>query len=638
MLLTARGWWVLVVASGLVLVGLLALRSITPVPSYLGLTLLAVLGWEGWQFQRRLRGAGERLRLDRELLQDGRSVPNLWVGTPTTMRLKVSNTGHQSLPFVRIVDRLPSRTTSTEPSSLDTRLAARGTATIEYSYQVDQPGRVCFEGCTVHITDLAGLFYSRQFLRVPVEYSVLPPLARHKSRQRRTKRFNALPPPGIHRLRRPGSGDELLDLREYRPGDAPKMIAWKASARRDLLITKELESDVPTRVTLLIDATHSARIGPPGQTPIIRFTDLAAAIAQATISNRDFVGMTLVEEDGVEVMAPARTKVHVLRLLHRLTAAASELPIPEAPDAETLARYAYPLAQELYPDHLTLSVNSRPLGLFWKPIADSRWRYLMFALFTVPMLYSQSWVLESLANISAIFAPTNSTWMLFAGLTLLPIVLAGLLWLFHGMRGFLPPHAKRKNRRKQLALLYTTLDHGQPIQIERYLHDDACFQRRTMEFLTTHRVALPLTIYDRTGRNQYRHLKKADYFAASLTRSMALARDTETFILFLEVLDHTETLAPLLTAIRAARARHHAVFVLLAWPVDVPRDWQPETLPVKLSQMVQEVLIRRVHAEFDVARQALTKAGAVVIVAEAKDSARLILDRLDRLQLQGGRR
>ena len=31
------------------------------------------------------------------------------------------------------------------------------------------------------------------------------------------------------------SGSELLDLRDYIPGDAPKMIAWKASARRDRL-------------------------------------------------------------------------------------------------------------------------------------------------------------------------------------------------------------------------------------------------------------------------------------------------------------------------------------------------------------------------------------------------------------------
>ena len=63
-----------------------------------------------------------------------------------------------------------------------------------------------------------------------------------------------MPPPGMHRLKPTRQrGSELLDLREYRPGDPPKTIAWKASARRDMLITKEFENDVPVRCTLFLD-------------------------------------------------------------------------------------------------------------------------------------------------------------------------------------------------------------------------------------------------------------------------------------------------------------------------------------------------------------------------------------------------
>ena len=42
------------------------------------------------------------------------------------------------------------------------------------------------------------------------------------------------------------------------------MIAWKASARRDRLMTKELESEVPVRCTLFVDASSSVRVGPVG--------------------------------------------------------------------------------------------------------------------------------------------------------------------------------------------------------------------------------------------------------------------------------------------------------------------------------------------------------------------------------------
>ena len=73
-----------------------------------------------------------------------------------------------------------------------------------------------FEGVKVRVADLHGFFYRRVFLRDPVEFLVLPPLTDEEGRQR-DQRFNTLPPPGIHRLRRPGSGSELLDLRITAP-------------------------------------------------------------------------------------------------------------------------------------------------------------------------------------------------------------------------------------------------------------------------------------------------------------------------------------------------------------------------------------------------------------------------------------
>src|SRR5206468_7778196 len=78
-----------------------------------------------------------------------------------------------------------------------------------------------------------------------------------------TKRHNQLPPPGLHRLRHAGSGSELLDLRDYQPGDPPRTIAWKVSAKRDRLVTREYESEVPVRCTLFLDASSSVRVPSP---------------------------------------------------------------------------------------------------------------------------------------------------------------------------------------------------------------------------------------------------------------------------------------------------------------------------------------------------------------------------------------
>src|SRR5439155_4713729 len=136
------------------------------------------------------------------------------------------------------------------------------------------------------------------FLRDGTEYRVLPPLADASGHAPTVKRHNLLPPPGVHRLHRAGTGSELLDLRDYLPGDPPKTIAWKASARRDRLITKEFESEVPLRCTLFLDTSQSVRRGGPGNNALTRLAEVAACVAQANAAARDLTGLCIFDESG----------------------------------------------------------------------------------------------------------------------------------------------------------------------------------------------------------------------------------------------------------------------------------------------------------------------------------------------------
>ena len=81
---------------------------------------------------------------------------------------------------------------------------AIGLPPIEYELTPRGPGVLRFEGVELRVTDLAGFFYHRLFLRAPADVLVLPPLVDDAGKQRADKRFNTLPPPGVHRLRRPG--------------------------------------------------------------------------------------------------------------------------------------------------------------------------------------------------------------------------------------------------------------------------------------------------------------------------------------------------------------------------------------------------------------------------------------------------
>ena len=49
---------------------------------------------------------------------------------------------------------------------------------------------------------------------------------------------------------RRGVGDEVHALRDYRPGDAPRHVAWRASARRDQLLVRDYEAHAPRELWL----------------------------------------------------------------------------------------------------------------------------------------------------------------------------------------------------------------------------------------------------------------------------------------------------------------------------------------------------------------------------------------------------
>ena len=159
---------------------------------------------------------------------------------------------------------------------------------------------------TLQLADLHGLFYRRAFVPAVGHYRVLPALAEAEGPSGTVKRHNLLPPPGVHRLRRGGSGSELLELRDYLPGDPPRTVAWKVSARRDRLITKEFESEVPVRCTLFVDTSNSVRLGPPGQNGLAGLIEIAATVAQAAAGARDLIGLCLFDEQTAHVIRPAQ--------------------------------------------------------------------------------------------------------------------------------------------------------------------------------------------------------------------------------------------------------------------------------------------------------------------------------------------
>jgi len=88
-----------------------------------------------------------------------------------------------------------------------------------------------------------------------------------------------------------GPGDEFHSLREYNPGDNPRSIAWKASARRGTLLVRQSLAPAPRRVWIVL----RLRIAGTEQTDALdeRAISLAAAAIRKAQSLALAVGLAV---------------------------------------------------------------------------------------------------------------------------------------------------------------------------------------------------------------------------------------------------------------------------------------------------------------------------------------------------------
>jgi len=90
-------------------------------------------------------------------------------------------------------------------------------------------------------------------------------------------------------LRIRGTGTEPYALREYRPGDPPTRIQWKASARHGRLITREDTWERGLRLVVLIDAGRAMASRERGRSKLDHALAAALALVRVALSRGDRV-------------------------------------------------------------------------------------------------------------------------------------------------------------------------------------------------------------------------------------------------------------------------------------------------------------------------------------------------------------
>src|SRR2546425_1917720 len=147
--------------------------------------------------------------------------------------------------------------------------------------------------------------------------SVMPRPERLRGVQLRPRHVG--PWPGVIPSRVLGLGTEFYSMRQYIPGDDPKRINWKATARYNELIVNEAEAERVTDVMIVLD-TDVSLFGTSDNQLFERGLQAAASYARLLLRQGNRVGVVL--QGGERGSLPASFgKRHERRILYLLAAA-----------------------------------------------------------------------------------------------------------------------------------------------------------------------------------------------------------------------------------------------------------------------------------------------------------------------------
>jgi len=221
-------------------------------------------------------------------------------------------------------------------------------------------------GAALTFGDALGLFDIEAFFPNPIAVKVFPRLFALRSQPVRALGGALHEQVGIHHVRRRGLSGELREIREHTHGDPFKFIAWKATARRQQLMVRDLENEIVTTHVVMIDVGAGMRQGPLGRAPLDWACDATAALAKTALTSSDRIGLVGFDTRPVCELAADTGHHHYLQLVDRLldTRSIVDADLTDVTAGELVALVARYLAHQ---EAIDVRIKIAP------PLDDARW-------------------------------------------------------------------------------------------------------------------------------------------------------------------------------------------------------------------------------------------------------------------------
>lgn len=183
-----------------------------------------------------------------------RDLPgSLPLGVSRHIGLRISNKSKRA-QTLEVFDHFPEQVQS-EGLPVTLSIPAEQHADIQYKITAHQRGKLIFPKVQIKLQSLFKFWQLNIDLPVKDETNVYPNFAAI-SHYALLATDNNLSQMGIIKKRRRGEGQDFLQLREYREGDALRQIDWKATSRLQKLISREYQDERDQEIIFMLDCGH----------------------------------------------------------------------------------------------------------------------------------------------------------------------------------------------------------------------------------------------------------------------------------------------------------------------------------------------------------------------------------------------
>ncbi len=193
------------------------------------------------------------------------------------------------------------------------KLSPKANKIITYNLRPVKRGEYHFGALNIYVTSLLGLVKRRYKFDNGAMVPVYPSFMQmHKYELIAISQ--QLPETGIKRMRKIGHSMEFETIREYVPGDDPRSINWRATARKSDLMINHYRDEKSQQVYCIIDKGRTMQLPFEGLSLLDYSINASLVLSNIAIKKQDKAGL-ITFSDKMGALLPADNKRSQLKLI-----------------------------------------------------------------------------------------------------------------------------------------------------------------------------------------------------------------------------------------------------------------------------------------------------------------------------------